>query len=498
MDNLLLPLLVVGAISVPALLRVLIWRGVIERPAAARARLWQLAAQAAALQRQERGRSGLTGWAGDLRVSLSRYGVGSLSGTRIAVSGGGLSGDVTIRPEGFGGSVHGAGVHEIEVGDEAFDRAAWVEGPPALVRSLLDADNRAALRGLFDGRLERKRLSPFWATGRLDDGVLHVDVPEEVPSPGGEGLESRFDMRVQGMEPAVGRDYVGGRERLPEVLQAVLVLARGLQTPRDVPRRLADNLKAEPVAGVRAQILTTLARELPRHPATREALLAGRGDPDAEVRLRAGMALGPEGREVLLGVASGEGAEDATTQRAVVALGPLLSPAEARSILGNALRTGREATARACLSLLGGHGGAGVVVTLAKVLAIEKPALAAAAAEALGATGDAAAEAPLVRALRDPQAAVRLAAARALGQVGTTAAVVPLKEREALDGALRAAARQAIAEIQSRASGAAPGQLSLADGESGQLSLASAKEGRLSLAPPSPGAPGPGRAAGRE
>ena len=66
--------------------------------------------------------------------------------------------------------------------------------------------------------------------------------------------------------------------------------------------------------------------------------------------------------------------------------------------------------------------------------------------------------------------------------MGTTAAVLPLKEREARDGAVRAAARQAIAQIQSRAKGAAPGQLSLADGESGQLSLASGEEGGLSLA----------------
>jgi hypothetical protein len=83
---------------------------------------------------------------------------------------------------------------------------------------------------------------------------------------------------------------------------------------------------------------------------------------------------------------------------------------------------------------------------------------------------------------------VRVAAARALGQVGTIAAVLPLKEREAQDRAVRAAARQAIAEIQSRARGAAPGQLSLAGGESGRLSLASGEEGRLSLTPSTRGA----------
>jgi len=84
---------------------------------------------------------------------------------------------------------------------------------------------------------------------------------------------------------------------------------------------------------------------------------------------------------------------------------------------------------------------------------------------------------------------VRVAAARALGRVGTTGAVLPLKGLEARDGAARAATRQAIALIQSRVAGAAPGQLSLAGGESGQLSLATEEQGRLSLADPS----GPGR-----
>ena len=49
--------------------------------------------------------------------------------------------------------------------------------------------------------------------------------------------------------------------------------------------------------------------------------------------------------------------------------------------------------------------------------------------------------------------------------------------------AVRSAARQAIAEIQSRLSGAGPGQLSLAGGEAGQHSLSENEAGRRSLAP---------------
>ena len=65
----------------------------------------------------------------------------------------------------------------------------------------------------------------------------------------------------------------------------------------------------------------------------------------------------------------------------------------------------------------------------------------------------------------------------------------PLKEaaeRSWIDLGLRAAARQAIAEIQSRLEGASPGQLSLTEAEAGQLSLARDEAGQLSLSQKEP------------
>jgi HEAT repeat protein len=83
------------------------------------------------------------------------------------------------------------------------------------------------------------------------------------------------------------------------------------------------------------------------------------------------------------------------------------------------------------------------------------------------------AEEPLLLALRDGSLdEVRLAAAVALGQVGTAASVLPLKAAAEREGGLRKAAREAVAQIQSRLGGASPGQLSLAGGDGGALSLA--------------------------
>ena len=316
-------------------------------------------------------------------------------------------------------------------------------------------------------------------------GGPRIDVPAVAPVSRSRGRTGEHP--APGDEPGASV-YFRSLDHLPEVLDRALALARQLTPPDDIARRLADNLRSEPVARVRLLGLATLLREFPDDPATGAALLAAGEGPDAEVRLRAAIALGPKGRDVLLAIAGGEGAEDATTERAVLALDLCLSAGQAQGILRSALRTRREATARACLRALGQRRGPGVVATLAKVMAVEKPQLATVAAEALGATEDAAAETPLVAALHGPHAPLRLAAARALGRVGTTAAVPPLKDREARDVALRAAARQAIAEIQSRAKGAAPGQLSLTDGEPGRLSLAPGEAGELSLAPSSRGA----------
>lgn len=93
-------------------------------------------------------------------------------------------------------------------------------------------------------------------------------------------------------------------------------------------------------------------------------------------------------------------------------------------------------------------------------------------------------EPTLLERIEHPEVAMALVAAEALGQMGTAAAVPALRElAERGERELARAARQAIAEIQSRLEGAERGQLSLAGSEAGALSLAEETEpGRLSLA----------------
>ncbi len=473
--------------------RVLGWRSV----SAARAAFWRDAARDVKLTRIEERADGLCGWSGSLHVGLAP--LESERGTRIRFSG--FPGSLTLRPEGADTSWRRLrGAREIEVGDPDFDREVWVEGPPLVVRAILDPPTRLALRALFQGRLERPRLDAFAATGHVEGGVLTIDALDSpsLPSralPREEGLIAGYPQGSAAVEVA-GLAGTGGAH-FRDALRAALALASRLVAPADPAKRVAENLKNEPLASVRYQCLTALVREQPDHPAARQAVLASRADPDAEVRLRAGAASGADGHPILLSLALGEGAEDATTERAVAVLGDSLSTEQAATILRNALRTRREATAQACLRLLGFRGGPEAIRMLARVLGVERGPLAEAAAHALALTGDPAAEQPLLEALGSPDDGLRVAAARALGRAGTAAAVAPLRELEEHDRAVRATARQAVAQIQARLAGAGPGQLSLADGGAGALSFADDAPGRLSFANGSAGIPAPGGEAPR-
>lgn len=376
----------------------------------------------------------LTGRSGALKVRFEDAQTWSFARVIIAVPGPLFFSRVRIRRQ------ESKPAREVEVGDEPFDDAFWIEGPTRQVLALLS----------FEARRLLARLA----------AECHLEIAEG---------EIRATMR---------------ENLLPHLLPGLLDLGRQLAQPLDVPQRLAENAQRDPEAGVRLRNLLVLVRELPGNPLTQEALHSACTDGSPEVRLRAAMELGAEGRQVLLDLTENVD-DDAVCAQAIAKLGPELPFERAKAILLHALRRRLPQSARACLGLLGEHGGAPAIDLLVKVMARETSDLAAAAALALGATASPAAEAPLIAALERNVPALRVAAAQVLSHLGSAAAVLPLKEaaeRFASDSELRRAARQAIAAIQSRLPGASPGQLSLAGAEAGQLSLAQAEAGQLSLA----------------
>jgi len=361
----------------------------------------------------------------------------SKSGTRVGVRVPGPPGFKELR---IAREPSKPGAREIESGDEAFDRALFVEGPVRLACALLDAETRRLL----------------------------LRVNEE------------SDPVLAGMH--LWADTTD--EWLPRILSLLLDLGRRFARPLDVAQTLAGNALRDPVAGVRLRNLLLLIRAFPGEPATLEALRTACSDASPEIRLRAAMELGAEGRGVLVELAESTEDDDCSAQ-AIRLVGGELAFERTAAVLTHALRRRRIQTAQACLEALGHSGASEAVGALAKVMAREEGELAAAAAAALGATGSPAAEPPLILALQREQPDLRIAAANALARVGSAAAVPPLKEAAetfAHDADLFRAVRQAVAEIHSRLPGASPGQLSLAGAEAGQLSLAQAEAGQLSLA----------------
>jgi len=401
----------------------------------ARLRAWRATAERVGLEAVEVSEGGifpraaLAARSGGLHVRMERYQHGKYDvGTRIVVSGLGHGAyGLSLRREGLATAIEKnlIGEREIEVGDAAFDGEFFVQGQPALALALLDRETRPLLTRLLRGQVRPGGESEVNAS--LSDGVLTVEIRERLFS-----------------DPL---------DKLPAALAAALEVGRRLVAPRDTAARIAENVRDEPEAGARLQGLLLLAREFPDRPATRERLLAAREDPSAEVRLRAAMALGEEGRGTLVALVRDEGSADAVAAKAVAALGdgiPVdLAEATLRRVAGTPQST---ETTVACL-------------------------------DALGRLGRVEAEGLLIEVLKSPEPQVRAAAARALGRAGTAAAVAALHEAMEARGEIsRSVGRQAIAEIQSRLSGAAPGQLSLSGAEAGALSLADGEPGRLSIA----------------
>lgn len=380
---------------------------------------------------------------GGLEVRFESYPRLTASGTRFTVSGLGHGANpLGIALGGSSGSLaFNAAARAVELGSKAFDEAFFIQGDPILAQALLDFDTRAKLSSLLRGSFRDRQGWSLLCSAVLVEGVLTVWVPH------GQGPQAASLC-----------------ELLFDALSTVLELADRLVRPEDLAVRVAASLgpegsRREPETGVRLQCLKLLLREFPQHPATQAALSASREDPSDEIRLEVAMRLGVAGRSTLLALVEDPRTSEASAVRAVVVLGPLLPYEVAEAACRRAVERGqRELAARsleACVRL-----------------------------------DPARAESLLLAVIGTADLEVALVAVQALGRAGSVEAVLPLRWLED-EGPrkLAQAARQAVAEIQSRLTGAGEGQLSLTGGAAGALSLAAeAEPGRLSLADAKAGA----------
>ena len=396
---------------------------------------------------------------GRRRVRFERVKVGkSVSYTHVTIEG---STGVTLVPEDPTGMRRMTSEREIELGDETFDAAVEVHGVPERVRAMLDVETRGIVLRMLGGRLAAPGQPTVTLKGTvtLVDGDLRASLPEQPTPP--------------------------TPRELADVLGAMLALAERFQGTRDVARRLATSIETEPLWSVRLQGLQLLSTGFPNDPATIDALRHALADDRPEVQLHAAIALGVDGEPRLLEIARREQVDDGISAQAIHALGEGLPADVGLPVLRQALRLRRLETGAACIDALGRRGGEEVEELLTKVLSLEIGPLAVAAARALGNTASPEVEEALLRALARNVPDLTLPVIEALGHTGTARAVLPIRDvgsRFATDVDVRRAARQAVAEIQSRLQGASPGQLSIAEGEAGQLSLTDDDpRGRVSL-----------------
>ena len=244
------------------------------------------------------------------------------------------------------------------------------------------------------------------------------------------------------------------------VTRGALAAARLLRLPPDVPARLAENVAADASVSFRLACLKTLLDDYAGYPSTQAGLRAAAASAVPGLQLVAGRALGESGRAVLLALLRRPEIDDSAFSAAVDAL-RVIPPELAADLLARSLA----------------HTGPGIAGSLTARSVIE------ALRRAHG--GGAAS---LADAVRSPAEEVALEAIGLLGDEGTIDAV-PLLEDVAAhhhSAAVRRRAHAAVADVQSRQKGAAPGQVSLSGDQAGEVTLADDAAGRLSVPPAGP------------
>lgn len=321
----------------------------------------------------------------------------------------------------------------VDLDAEALRDMPPVSGPALLLCAVMDGPTRRLVRNLFAGRIDVDRAVLTWmGSARLRNGKLSASF-------------------VAGSGPST--------LTLADALTALLDIGRRLLPPQDVPRAAARNAQSDPEPAVRIHHLRTVRSDAADPQLVRATYEAALADPAAEVRLEAAAVSGPEGEPVLRAMVADAQAPDRCRARAVRLLRAALPTDTAEAALVQALRAHASMTALACIELLQARDPASIDA----IVPLAEPAL----LEAVTKQGD-----------------VRLAAAEALGRIGTAAAVLPLQEAARAhpgDGALRQVARESVAAIQARLTGASPGQLALAEGADGRVSLTEDPRGRVAV-----------------
>lgn len=339
------------------------------------------------------------------------------------------------------------GAGDVLVHDDDFDRRVHVQGDPAQVVSLLNADVRRLLVAFVENH-----------EGSLEAGELCLEM----------------------------KGIVSSRLQLESAVDAI----RTLKTALDVhawmiEERLAHNATHEVLAQVRRRNFSLLVERAPDVDLTRATATKLLDDADPVLRLAAARVLRDD---MAFDAMSRLVRSTASTEHREAALAFLLEhwPYE-RCVpaVVAALRTGRPTLRIIAIEALVTNRDRSHLNLLARCSGMDDGALAEVATRSLGLLGDASYEPVMLDRLDHRSDAVKLAAIRSLGRLGSVAAVeplLPLTTGLRTTGFIKEAARDAIRRIQARAGPVDSGRLSLVDEHesAGGLSVAS-ESGSLAM-----------------
>ena len=272
----------------------------------------------------------------------------------------------------------------------------------------------------------------------------------------------------------------------------LIALGKALRfPPSKVPSKLASNALTDAIASVRLKNLERLIASYPQQNKTREAAGSLLESSEPHIQLVAALYLNSaEATAVLRSLAIQRGLDVELRDAALAGLTSRIPRSEALELLQRIL-TDPESVSRMRITAIEATGRLGLKellpLLLREVVEADDDELIV-LADAIGAVGDPTAEAALLSIFNVERIEARVAVINALGMVGSASAVDDLHALThglAQPGSVAAAARGAIARIQSRLLGAGVGQLSLSlcptPEETGTLSLSDDDRGKLSV-----------------
>ncbi len=156
----------------------------------------------------------------------------------------------------------GMGIHDLEIGDDAFDRACRIDGSAVFLRVLLSAPVR--------------------------EKILYL-----------QRISSELDISNDKITVIIPQDTIDTKGKMNTLIQDLVQTAKNLSRSQDMHQKSIDNALHDPCPRVRVNNLSILHSRYLHLPQTLQVIESAMGDEDSDVRIFAALLAGEKGLPVL-------------------------------------------------------------------------------------------------------------------------------------------------------------------------------------------------------